>query len=259
MEDSYFTIDIGCNFAGNKYTNDKLSKIIKESYDYGVDKIISISNSLKEIPRNKEISEMFDNVYYVAGVHPHNAKMINKISDLEILEKYKDDKKMVAIGEIGLDYNRMFSPKENQIEVFKEQIKIAKKMNKPIYLHCRDAFDDFIEVLKSEGYYNGVIHTFTGTKEEAKVLLEMGFYFGITGWLLDNRRNADLKEAIKIIPIEKIMVETDAPFLSIDRKRESLPYDTGVIVEEISKIKKIDMIKIGKQIYENSKKFFKIN
>ena len=258
MDDKYYTIDIGCNFAGKKYTNDKLSKIIKESYDYGVDKIISISNGLHEIARNKEISEKFTNVYYTAGVHPHNAKMINNIKELEILEKYNEDKKMVTIGEIGLDYNRMFSPKEKQIEVFREQIKIAKKINKPIYLHCRDAFEDFIEVLKVEEYYNGVVHTFTGTKEEAKILLELGFYFGITGWLLDNRRNSNLKEAIKIIPIEKIMVETDAPYLSVDKSRESMPYDTGIIVEEIAKIKKINDVKMGKQIYGNTKRFFSI-
>jgi len=257
-EDTFYTIDIGCNFATNKYNPNKISKIVTESYNSGVANIISISNSLKEVPKNKELSERFDNIYYTIGVHPHNAKMINDLKELSILEEYSNDKKVVAIGEIGLDYNRMFTPKEKQISVFREQIKIAKKLNKPIYLHCRDAFEDFIDILKSEEYYNGVIHTFTGNKQEAIILFNLGFYFGITGWLLDKRRNTDLVEAIRIIPNERIMVETDAPYLSIDRKRESNPQDTGVIVEEIARIKNVEYVKMGKIIYENTKKFFNI-
>jgi len=167
------------------------------------------------------------------------------------------DIKFVAVGECGLDYNRIFSPKEKQIQVFDYQIKLAKKLGKPLYMHCRDAFDDFIQVLKSNGYYNGVVHCFTGSQVQAEQLIKLGFYLGITGWLLDKRRNHYLVQAIKTIPIEKIMVETDAPWLSIDRKRESHPLDTGEIVYEIAKIKSMDSIECGKQIYSNTKQFFK--
>ena len=256
MEETFYTIDIGCNFATTKYTNKSLENIITKSYEYGVDKIISISNNLSEIPRNEELCTLFENLYMTAGVHPHNAKSIKNLIDLSILRKYATNPKVVAIGEIGLDYNRMFTLRKTQIEVFREQLLIAKELKKPIYLHCRDAFDDFIQVIKEVEYFYGVVHTFTGNKDQAKQLIDLGFYFGITGWLLDKRRNADLVEAVKIIPIERIMVETDAPWLSIRKGDVSYPYDTGAIVEEIGRIKKMDYIKLGQIIYETTKKFF---
>ncbi len=256
--DYYYTIDIGVNFAGPKYAKENVSKIMKDSYASGVDKVISISNSLKEIPINKELSKIENNLYYTVGVHPHDAKTINKTSELQCLVKYFDDKKCIAVGECGLDYNRMFSTKEKQIEVFEYQIEIAKKHNKPLYMHCRDAFDDFIKILEKHKYYNGVVHCFTGNKVQAEKLVSLGFYLGITGWLLDKKRNKDLFEAINYIPLDKIMVETDAPWLSIDKSRQSHPIDTAIIVAEIAKIKKLDEIIVGSTIYDTTKKFFGI-
>jgi TatD DNase family protein len=256
--DYYNTIDIGVNFAGPKYTKESISKIMKDSIACSVDKVISISNSLKEIPINKELSVQDKNIYYTVGVHPHDAKSINKTSELQCLTKYLDDKKCVAIGECGLDYNRMFSTKEKQMEVFEYQIEIAKKHNKPLYMHCRDAFDDFIKILEKHKYFNGVVHCFTGNKEQAEKLVSLGFYLGITGWLLDKKRNNDLYEAIKYIPLDKLMVETDAPWLSVDKSRPSHPIDTVIIVAEIAKIKKLDEIQLGNIIYINTKNFFKL-
>ncbi len=257
QDDVYYTIDIGVNFAGKTYNGEKVKNIISEA-DGCVLKIITISNSLKEIPINKKLCEQNLNLYYTAGVHPHDAHSISELSSLDVLKTQLSNKKFVAIGECGLDYNRMFSPKDKQIEVFVKQIQIAKEIDKPLYLHCRDAFDDFYSIIKSNGYYNGVVHCFTGTKDQAQKLNELGFYFGITGWVCDKRRNKDLVEAIKIIPIDKILVETDAPWLSIDRKRQSHPLDTGEIVREIAQIKKMDEIKCGKKIYSNTKTFFNI-
>lgn len=255
--DVFYTIDIGVNFAGKNYNGDKIKKIISESEDC-VLKIISISNSLKEIPINKKLCGENSNLYYTAGVHPHDAKSIGNINELAILKKEMLEIKCVAIGECGLDYNRMFTPKEKQIEVFIAQIQIAKSIGKPLYMHCRDAFDEFYSIVKSQGYFNGVIHCFTGTKDQAKLFCDLGFYLGITGWLCDNKRGKDLVEAVKIIPIDKILVETDAPWLSIEKNRNSHPLDTGVIVQEIAKIKKINEIVCGKQIYANTIKLFKI-
>jgi len=257
QDDVYFTIDIGVNFAGKNYNGAKVKEIISESEDC-VLKIISISNSLKEIPINKKLCEENTNLYYTVGVHPHDAKSIDNLKELDILEKEMPNSKFVAIGECGLDYNRMFTPKEKQIQVFIAQIQIAKKTGKPLYMHCRDAFDDFYQIVKSHEYYNGVVHCFTGTKAQAKLLCDLGFYLGITGWLCDTKRGKDLVEAVKSIPIDRILVETDAPWLSIDKKRHSHPLDTGVIVQEIAKIKKMDEIACGKQIYANTIKLFKI-
>jgi TatD DNase family protein len=256
ISDVFYTIDIGVNFAGKTYSSEKVGKIITESKDC-VEKIITISNCLKEVPVNKKLCLDNTILYYTAGVHPHDAKSIKNNTDLDIINTLVSDTKFVAVGECGLDYNRMFSPKEKQIQVFDYQIKLAKKLGKPLYMHCRDAFDDFYQILVSNGYYHGVVHCFTGNKVQAEQLIKLGFYLGITGWLLDKRRNQDLVQAIKIIPLEKIMVETDAPWLSIDRKRESHPLDTGDIVYEIARLKLMDPIECGKQIYSNTKNFFK--
>ncbi len=256
MESEYFyTIDAGVNFASKSYNENKVKKIIDESND-GVTHFVSISNCLKEIIINQKLANLNDSIYYTAGVHPHDAKSIDNLNKLNVINDYLKDPKCVAVGECGLDYNRMFSPKEKQIEVFKKQIQIAKAHDKPLYLHCRDAYDDFISILNSEGYFNGIVHCFTGTKLQAQSLNKMGFYFGITGWLLDNRRNSDLLDALTIIPNNKIVVETDAPWLSIDRSRDSHPLDTAEIVYQLAKIKKVTDCKLGQQIYSNTKKLF---
>jgi TatD DNase family protein len=255
-EYSFQTIDSGVNFAGKTYNSAKVKKILEMSKC--VTNVISISNSLKEIPINKQLSLENESLYYTAGVHPHDAKSVNTLADLEIIRWYLTDPKCVAVGECGLDYNRMFSPKEKQIKIFKQQIEIARETNKPLYLHCRDAFDDFYSILKSSNYHNGLIHCFTGNKHQAELFIELGFSVGITGWLLDTRRNSDLYEAIKSIPIHSIVVETDAPWLSIKKGRTSHPLDTGAIVNEIAKIKQIDAIKLGHQIHANTKKLFNI-
>ncbi len=254
--DVFYTIDIGVNFAGKTYNSAKVKQIINESADC-VTNIITITNSLKELPINKKLCGENNNLYYTAGVHPHDAHTISNINQLNIIKLEAKNNRFVAVGECGLDYNRMFSPKEKQIEVFIAQIEIAKLLGMPLYMHCRDAFDDFYSIVKSSGYSNGVVHCFTGTKEQAKLLCELGFYLGITGWIYDRKRNENLIEAIKTIPLNKILVETDAPWLSIDKSRQSHPLDTGDIVHEIARIKKIDEIKCGKQIYANTKTLFK--
>lgn len=128
---------------------------------------------------------------------------------------------------MGLDYSRMFSPKEKQISVFKEQLQIACDLHMPIYLHCRndekygsdDAHRDFLALLKewkaSHPSLQGIVHCFTSTREEMKTYLDLGFYIGVTGWICDERRNSALKDALAILPPDRIVLETDSPFLII--------------------------------------------
>lgn len=249
------TNDIGVNFAGHRYTDASIAKIIAESE--GVNKIVSISNSLKEVPTNKRLAHRHPNVYYTIGVHPHDAKSIVSLDMLDTLVSCAKDTKVYAIGECGLDYNRMYSPRDIQLQVFRKQICIARDTALPLYLHCRDAYDDFISVIKSEGYYCGIVHCFTGTTDQAVELTSLGFYIGITGWLLDKRRNHDLVEAIPNIPMNQILVETDAPFLSAVKGRSSHPSDTSIIVQEIARIKGIDPEEAACIIYNNATEFWR--
>lgn len=253
-DNTFFTVDFGVNFANtSKYTESKLNELMIESYSNGVDKVVCISNSIKESKIILDLEKKYPNFYFTLGIHPHNAKSF-KYSDIQFIESNLSNPKCYGIGECGLDYNRMFSPKQKQLEVFGLQIDLAKKYNIPLYLHCRDAWDDFIGLLEEKKYSNGLVHCFTGNLTQALVLVKMGFKLGITGWLLDSRRNHDLSNVIKnkSITLDMLVVETDAPFMPIKPSKESVPSDTGYIVEEIARLKQIDIIECGKQIYSNS-------
>ena len=254
MDETFFTVDFGVNFANSsRYPESKLNQLMEESYNSGVDKVVCISNGIKESKLILEMEKKYPNMYFTLGIHPHNAKQYKRY-DIEFLEANISNPKCFGIGECGLDYNRMFSPKEIQLEVFGLQIDLASKYNLPLYLHCRDAWDDFIRLLKEKNYFNGLVHCFTGNLAQALELTGLGFKLGITGWIFDSRRNKDLMNVIKSkkITLDMLVVETDAPFMPIKPAKESVPTDTGYIVEEIARLKQMDVIECGKQIYSNS-------
>lgn len=259
--DTYFTIDFGVNFANTKrYSDNKLNKIMEDSYNNGVDGVVSISNNLTESKINLELEKKYQNLYFTLGVHPHNASQLKNTNELDkLVQDNINNPKCFGIGECGLDYNRMFSTKEEQIQAFEFQIDLAKKYNKYLYLHCRDAYDDFIRILKEKEYFKGLVHCFTGNLSQALELTNLGFKLGITGWLLDKRRNGDLVNVIKSkkILLEMLVVETDAPFMPIYPNKTSEPSDTGYIIEEIARLKKMDIIVCGNQIYNNSLEMLK--
>jgi len=253
--------DFGCNFANiDRYTPERLKGIMEQSWNNGVDKIVCISNGISEAKRNIELAKQYKNLYFTLGTHPHNAKYFS-VSDLEFFENNLTNEKCFGIGECGLDYNRMYSPKEKQIWTFECHLKLAKKTNSKLYLHCRDAFDDFIGILDKYQYYNGLVHCFTGDIIAALEFTKRGFKLGITGWLLDKRRNKNLVNAIQDerITIDMLVVETDAPFMPVKGKKESTPEDVYYVIEEIAKLKKIELSICGKTIYENSSEFLKKN
>ena len=258
--DNYYYIDIGVNFADKKYTQQSVVNILDNFYENYGESVISISNYVNEIETNRNLSNSDTKckLYYTAGCHPHNAKQMKHKSQYDLIENELENKKCLCVGEIGLDFNRNFSPQNVQIKVFENQIQIAKKLNKPMYIHCRDAFDELIVSLTKFNYYNGVIHCFTGNAYQANKFVKLGFKLGITGWLLDKRRNADLVEAVKEISIEALMVETDAPFMALKKQKQSIPNNVEVIINEIAHLKNMDKYECGKIIYNTTKKFFNI-
>jgi TatD DNase family protein len=257
----YYHIDIGVNFSGHKYTTKIIEQTLQQFYDNFGESVISISNCVDEIKQNKTLSDtkFACNVYYTAGCHPHHAsEMTSDLHYQTILDSATNDSKCLCIGEIGLDFNRNYSPRPKQIEVFERQIQIAKTLGKPMYLHCRDAFPELLQCLKKFGYYNGVVHCFTGGVDQAKEFIKLGFKLGITGWLLDKRRNADLVLAVKEAPLESLMVETDAPFMALKGQKLSVPSNVSQIIKEISRLKELDENVCGKTIYQTTKSFFAI-
>jgi TatD DNase family protein len=253
--------DIGVNFGTAKYYTDAdVHRTLLEAVDAGVGAIVSIGCDLKSSGRSEALSAVHaPRLFYTAGVHPHHAVSVRDLPSLAPkLRRFVGDARCVAVGECGLDYNRMFSPQEQQVAVFEAQIAVAAAYKKPLYMHCRDAFDDFYALLVKHKVGHGVVHCFTGDAEQAGKLVALGLHIGITGWLLDERRNADLVAAVAVIPADRLLVETDAPWVSIDRSRASHPRDVVAIVAELARLRGTDPDELAGVIAANTRRLFRI-
>ncbi len=207
-------IDIGANIAHDSFDDDR-SQMMQRAADAGVSRIIVTGSSDESNVRAAELAESAPGLLYsTAGVHPHHASDYSNESDALIRALIKKNV-VVAIGECGLDYFRNFSPREAQLEAFRKQLEIAKESGLPVFLHQRDAHDDFVEVLEPAlpDLSRAVAHCFTGEGESLKEYIEMGLYIGITGWICDERRGKHLHDIVSIIPDDKLLIETDAPYL----------------------------------------------
>ena len=187
-------------------------KVIESAFSNGVEKIICVGFDLKSSQKAVQLSEEFDQIYAVVGFHPHDAKDLNEKS-LKKIEELTNHPKAVAIGEIGLDYYRNLSSREDQIRAFREQIELAKNLNLPIVVHSREAHDQTLEILKDTNacQVGGVLHSFTGNADHAKIAQDMGFYFGFNGMLTYKESKA--VQVARGVPIDSILIETDCPYL----------------------------------------------
>ncbi len=207
-------IDIGANLAHDSFDEDR-DEVLQRALAAGVSRLIVTGSSRGSNGRAAELAEMNPGVMFsTAGVHPHHASDYDEATDAQIRELAKRDN-VVAIGECGLDYFRNFSPRDEQLRAFRSQLEIAAETGKPVFLHQRDAHDDFVEVLDDflPRLSRAVAHCFTGEHESLREYLGMGLYIGITGWICDERRGGHLYDIVDVIPDDKLMIETDAPYL----------------------------------------------
>lgn len=214
--------------------------------------VINVGAGMDTSERAVELAEKY-NMYAGIGVHPIHAK---DELDIEKLRKMAESKKVVAIGEIGLDYFKDYGKfKDIQKEIFIKQLDLAKELDLPVIIHCRMAHEDVLDILKD---YNlrGVIHCFTGNWEEAKRYLDLGFYIGMNGIMF----KFDLKEVIEKTPLDKILLETDCPYLTPPQASEKRnePIFIKYTAEEIAKIKNITFEEVAETTTQNTKNLFKI-
>lgn len=252
--------DIGLNLFCRQFPEP--DKIIQNAMESNVCCILTGTNP-KE---NQKIDNFVKThpVYGTAGIHPHNADKATQ-QDFALIEKLiSENPKIVAVGECGLDYDRMFSTKENQIRCLEKHIVLAEKLGKPLFLHERSATEDFTKRFKKhkELCEKSVVHCFTGNKETLERYLSMGFSIGITGWICDDRRAKELRDAVRIIPLDRILIETDAPYLTPKNvpglDRTNVPQNILYVAKELAKYMKIseeDLIKHAKQ---NTERLFHI-
>ncbi len=207
-------IDIGANLAHDSFDADR-DDVLQRALDAGVTRIVVTGSSDDS---NRQAAALADSrpgmLYSTAGVHPHHAAEYSDMSDAIIRELARRDT-VVAVGECGLDYFRNFSPREDQLRAFRAQLNIAIATGKPVFLHQRDAHDDFVEVLEPALPHlsRAVAHCFTGEHESLREYLAMGLYIGITGWICDERRGKHLYDIVDVVPDDRLMIETDAPYL----------------------------------------------
>lgn len=262
-------IDIGVNLTNKRFDKDR-DDLILRAKNKGIEQLLitgtSVYESQKALALCQYYQQKFSNTLFsTAGVHPHDADGVSDdyLSQLNLLAKQPQVK---AIGECGLDYNRNFSAPKQQIKVFKEQINLAAELTMPLFLHQRDAFSHWFEALEPfiDRVPAMVAHCFTGNKVELEQCIAANMYIGITGWLCDERRGRELQEIIKLIPLNRLLIETDAPYLtprtirprpkSSRNEPSYLPY----IVEKIADITAIDVDEIACQTSINARKIFNL-
>jgi len=212
-------IDIGANLTHKSFRKD-LPAVLESARSAGVEKLIVTGTSPNSSREAAALAAKFPGVLYsTAGVHPHDARHFQTDPDtgtIALLEGLAAQKSVVAIGECGLDFNRDFSPHGIQTECFVAQLELAARTEKPVFLHERDAHEEFLEIITSHrnSLAGGVVHCFTGTREAMRAYLDLNLHMGITGWICDERRGKHLREIVREIPANRLMIETDAPFLA---------------------------------------------
>lgn len=264
-------IDTHAHLADEKYKN--INEIINSFEACGIEKVISIGCTHREISHSLELARIYGGlVYATAGVYPlYNREENEGLSDQELfseVENLAKSKEIVAIGECGVDLTEPppWEEKrdtETQINLFSRQIRLAKDSSKPVIVHSREAVEETLSVLANEAYSQFVWHCFTETKDIAKRILELGGYVSFTG-IITYKNTEAIHKAIRVTPLNRIFIETDAPYLTPDPMRKSgvkinEPKYVKIIAEKIAEIKQISLQEVEQITTQNAIKFFKLN
>ncbi len=244
--------------------NEDREEIIQKIYEAGIENTVAVGDNVENSKKVVELAKTYEYIYAAVGIHPseisENEKEIDK-QILEIKEIVKNNKKIVAIGEIGLDNHWEKDKKEIQKYAFLEQIKLANELNLPIVIHSRDAIMETIEILNGKIIPNkkGILHCCQLNKDLVKTGLEAGLYISFAG-AITYKSSKNANEIIKMVPNDRILIETDCPYLSPEPKRGQRNDSRNVkyIAEKIAKVKEMPVEEIAKITYENAKRIYEI-
>ncbi|MBY0159443.1 MULTISPECIES: TatD family hydrolase [Cytobacillus] len=241
--------------------NEDLQEVIDRALDEGISNIVVVGFDRPTIEKAMELTEKYDFIYASVGWHPVDAIDMTE-DDLQWIEELSSHPKVVALGEMGLDYYWDKSPKDIQQEVFRKQIRLAKKVKIPIVIHNRDATADIVEILKEEGAgeVGGIMHCFSGSPEIAKECVGMNFFISLGGPVTFKNAKKP-KEVADVIPLEKLLIETDCPYLTPHpfRGKRNEPSYVKLVAEQIAEIKGLSVEEVAQATTENAKKLFGIN
>lgn len=251
--------DTHAHFNDNRFNHDR-DKAIESAHKSGVAYILNVSYSEPSIGHTLALARKFDYIYAAIGIHPHDSKSMTEAL-LQRIRALSSENKVVAIGEIGLDYYRNFSPHDVQQHWFIRQIQLARELQLPIIIHSRDANDDVLRILQSEdaGSIGGVMHSYAGNAEMAKKFLALNFYISLSGPV--TYRNAQDHAAVaKSVPLDRLLIETDCPYLTPEPhrgKRNDSSY-VRLVAQKIAELRGISMEKVAEATTENGKRLFRI-
>lgn len=255
--------DIGANLGHDNFAQD-LPDVLARARDAGVVQMVVTGASREGSPKALQIAQQHPGfLYATAGVHPHHALEYTEECDVEMRALHAHAE-ILAVGECGLDYFRDLAPRPGQRKAFERQLQLALDLQKPLFLHQRDGHDDFMAMMKN---FNGklgkaVVHCFTGTRKELFDYLDADYYIGITGWLCDERRGLHLREIVSNIPANRLMIETDAPYLlprsvkPMPSHRRNEPMYLKHIVEELAKDRAESVEQTALHSTETAREFF---
>jgi TatD DNase family protein len=241
---------------------DSTEVLLEKSREQGIEKIITIAVSPENFDAVENLTKSHEMVFGTLGVHPHDAIKCRAEHLDDLRTRIPLNSKILAVGEIGLDYHYDNSPRHIQRDVFEKHLQLAIDLNLPVVIHSRDAEDDTIAILKNfESTLNkdrpGVIHSFTATQELADAALDLGFFLGFNG-IITFKKAHDVRDVLANCPIDRILFETDAPFLTPapNRGKENAPHFLPWIAEKCAEIKELEKDQLSAQVYENSLKLF---
>ncbi len=252
-------IDSHAHLDDRRFDRDR-DEIIRSLKEAGVELVINpgadVSSSIKAVA----LAEKYPNIYAAVGVHPHDAKTMDE-NTIDLLRSFTKREKVVAIGEIGLDYHYDNSPRDIQRKRFKEQLDLAKEVGLPVIIHSRDAAGDTFEILKEaqDGTLEGVLHCYSGSVEMAMEYVKLGFYISLAGPVTFKNARVS-REVAKAVPIDRLLIETDAPYLTPEpyRGKRNEPVYVRYVAGTIAEVRGMTFEELASKTAENTKRLFSI-
>jgi TatD DNase family protein len=252
-------VDSHAHLGWDSFKEDR-KEVIERAFASGITQIVQAGVDFVSLPECLEIADSYANIWNGVGLHPHEAKFWDANSADVIKDAFKH-RSMVAIGECGLDYFYNHSERETQIEVFKEQVRLARSLGKPLIIHTRDAWDDTFEILKSEGKgeVRGVFHCFTGGPAQMPEIEKLDFYVSFSG-ILTFKKATDIQAAAPMVAADRVMVETDSPYLAPEGKRgkRNEPSYIWITAEKLAALRAVDLQQMAEQTSANARKLFSL-
>ena len=260
-------VDIGVNLTGASFAADT-EVVIAHARASGVSHLVLIGSDISDSESAIALCERFDNCVATAGIHPHHASEFDSRSIAQIRRLANEHPAHVkALGEMGLDFNRNYSTPDEQLEAFAAQLALAAELNLPVYLHQRDAHDAFLDLVSQyrDRLPRAVAHCFTGSTAELHDCLDLDLHIGITGWICDERRGLGLRDTVRNIPMDRLMLETDAPYLlprtiaPKPKSRRNEPAYLGYVLAMVSECLGMEPAEVAAETTANAKRFFALD